>query len=136
MEVMMDKKRNVAIIAHSGAGKTTLAEAVLFNAKATDKLGRVDDGSSMLDFEPEEIKRKITLSAKVHHYEWDKYSVNIIDTPGYSNFIPETENCLTVVGGAVVILSAISGVKGEDRGGQEVCKRIRCLKDCICKQDG
>ncbi|OGP32300.1 MAG: translation elongation factor G [Deltaproteobacteria bacterium GWC2_42_11] len=111
MEVLMDKKRNVAIIAHSGAGKTTLAEAVLFNAKATDKLGRVDDGSSMLDFEPEEIKRKITLSAKVHHYEWDKYSVNIIDTPGYSNFIPETENCLTVVGGAVVILSAISGVK-------------------------
>lgn len=85
METPMDKKKNIAVIAHSGAGKTTLAEAILFNSKATDKLGRVDDGSSALDFEPEEIKRKITISSKVHHYEWDKHHVNIIDTPGYSN---------------------------------------------------
>jgi elongation factor G len=107
----MDKKRNISIIAHGGAGKTSLAEAMLFNAKAIDKLGKVDDGSSHLDFEPEEQKRKITISAAIHHYDWGGCRVNLIDTPGYSNFLTETRDSLRVVGGAVVILSAISGVK-------------------------
>ncbi len=107
----MDKKRNVSIIAHGGAGKTSLAEAMLFNAKAIDRLGKVDDGTSHLDFEPEEQKRKITISAAVHHYDWDGCRVNVIDTPGYSNFLTETRDSLRVVGGAVVIISAISGVK-------------------------
>lgn len=111
MDIAIDKKRNIAVIAHGGAGKTTLAEAILFNARATDKLGRVDDGSSVLDYEPEEQKRKITISSAVHHYLWNDFRVNIIDTPGYSNFLTETRNSLRVVGGAVVILSAISGVK-------------------------
>jgi len=107
----MDKKRNISIIAHGGAGKTSLAEAMLFNAKATDRLGKVDDGTSHLDFEPEEIKRKITISAAIHHYDWGGFRVNLIDTPGYSNFLTETRDSLRVVGGAVVIISAISGVK-------------------------
>ena len=107
----MDKKRNISIIAHGGAGKTSLAEAMLFNAKAVDKLGKVDDGTSHLDFEPEEIKRKITVSAAIHHYDWGGCAVNLIDTPGFSNFLTETRDSLRVVGGAVVILSAISGVK-------------------------
>ena len=111
MEVSLDKKRNISIIAHGGAGKTSLAEAMLFNAKAIDKLGKVDDGSSHLDFEPEEQKRKITISAAIHHYDWGGCRVNLIDTPGYSNFLTETRDSLRVVGGAVVILSAISGVK-------------------------
>lgn len=111
MNIPVDKKRTIAVIAHGGAGKTTLAEAILFNARMTDRLGRVDDGSSILDFEPEEIKRKISISTAIHHYEWDKHWVNIIDTPGYSNFLTETRNSLRVVGGAVVLLSAISGVK-------------------------
>ncbi|MCC6502576.1 MAG: elongation factor G [Deltaproteobacteria bacterium] len=107
----MDKKRNISIIAHGGAGKTTLSEAILFNAKAIDKLGRVDDATSHLDFEPEEQKRKITISAAIHHYDWGGCRVNLIDTPGFSNFLTETRDSLRVVGGAVVILSAISGVK-------------------------
>jgi len=111
VEVSLDKKRNISIIAHGGAGKTSLAEAMLFNAKAIDKLGKVDDGSSHLDFEPEEQKRKITISAAIHHYDWGGCRVNLIDTPGYSNFLTETRDSLRVVGGAVVILSAISGVK-------------------------
>jgi len=111
VEVSLDKKRNISIIAHGGAGKTSLAEAMLFNAKAIDKLGKVDDGTSHLDFEPEEIKRKITISAAIHHYDWGGCRVNLIDTPGYSNFLTETRDSLRVVGGAVVILSAISGVK-------------------------
>lgn len=107
----MDRKRNVSIIAHGGAGKTSLAEAMLFNAGAVDRLGRVDDGTSHLDFEPEELKRRITISAAVHHYDWQGCRVNLIDTPGYSNFLTETRDSLRVVGGAVVIISAISGVK-------------------------
>ena len=103
--------RNVAIIAHGGAGKTSLAEAILFNGGSTDRLGSVDSGTSVLDSEPEEIKRKITLSSSVHHCDWQGRHLNIIDTPGYANFIVDTKACLRVTGGAVVIVSAISGVK-------------------------
>ncbi len=111
MGVSLERKRNIAIISHGGAGKTTLAEALLFNAGQTQRLGRVDDGSSILDFEPEEQKRKITISASIHHYQWNKHKVDIIDTPGYTNFLVETRNALRVVEGAVVLLSAISGIK-------------------------
>ena len=111
MGTALEKKRNIAIIAHGGAGKTTLAEAMLFNSKATKKLGSVENGTSVLDYEPEEHKRKITISAALHHYNWDGCRTVLIDTPGYSNFLAETRNSVRVVGGAVVILSAISGVK-------------------------
>lgn len=111
MEAAPEKKRNVCVIAHGGAGKTSLAEALIFNSGGSDRLGRVDDGNSLFDTEPEERKRKITISAKVHHYDWDGCRVNLVDTPGYTNFLTETRNALRVAGGAVVILSAISGVK-------------------------
>ncbi|MBW1645491.1 MAG: elongation factor G [Deltaproteobacteria bacterium] len=106
-----DDIRNVAIIAHGGAGKTTLAEAMLFTAKATDRLGSVDQGTSVLDFEPEEIKRNITISSAFHHFDWQGKHINIIDTPGYANFIMDTRACMRVAGGALLIVSAISGVK-------------------------
>ncbi len=103
--------RNVAIIAHGGAGKTSLAEAMLFNGGSTARLGSVDNGTSVLDSEPEEIKRKITLTSAIHHFDWQGKHINVIDTPGYANFIVDTKACLRVAGGAVVIVSAISGVK-------------------------
>ncbi len=103
--------RNVAIIAHGGAGKTSLAEAMLFNGGSTSRLGSVDSGTSVLDSEPEEIKRKITLNSAIHHFDWKGRHVNIIDTPGYANFIYDTKSCMRVAGGVVVIVSAISGVK-------------------------
>lgn len=111
MKTALEMKRNVAIIAQGDAGKTTLAEAMLFSAKATKKLGRVDDGDSVFDFEPEEQKRKITISTALGHYEWDKHRVNILDTPGYSNFLVETRNALRVAEGAIVVLSAVGGIK-------------------------
>ncbi|MBI5587400.1 MAG: elongation factor G [Deltaproteobacteria bacterium] len=111
MEFSPADKRNISIIAHGGAGKTTLAEAMLFDAGATERLGRVDDETSVLDYEPEEHKRRISISAAVHHYDWNGTRVNLIDTPGYSNFLTETRDALRITGGAVVILSAISGVK-------------------------
>jgi elongation factor G len=103
--------RNVGIIAHGGAGKTTLAEALLFNAKATDRMGKVDDGSSNFDYDPEEIRRKITISTSFHHYAWDKVEVTLADTPGYINFEADTRSCLKVLDGAVLLVNAVSGVE-------------------------
>jgi elongation factor G len=103
--------RNVGIIAHGGAGKTTLAEALLFNAKATDRMGKVDDGSSNFDYDPEEIRRKITISTSFHHYVWDKVEVTLADTPGYINFEADTRSCLKVLDGAILVVNAVSGVE-------------------------
>ena len=103
--------RNVGIIAHGGAGKTTLAEALLFNAKATDRMGKVDDGSSNFDYDPEEIRRKITISTSFHHYAWEKVEVTLADTPGYINFEADTRSCLKVLDGAILVVNAVSGVE-------------------------
>ncbi|WP_306533850.1 elongation factor G [Geobacter sp.] len=105
------KLRNLGIVAHGGAGKTSLTEAILFTTGMIDRLGRVDDGTSTMDFEPEEIKRKITISSSLDHCEWNGHSLHIVDTPGYGNFIADTRSCMRALGGCVVILSAISGVK-------------------------
>ncbi|SEA53398.1 translation elongation factor 2 (EF-2/EF-G) [Desulfuromusa kysingii] len=108
-----DKLRNLGIVAHNSAGKTSLVEAILFNTGMTDTLGQVDNGTSSMDFEEEEIKRKATLSASLNHCLWDNHSLHIVDTPGVSNFLHDTRRCLRVLGGAVVIVSAISGVKSQ-----------------------
>jgi elongation factor G len=107
----VNRLRNTAIIAHGKAGKTSLAEAMLFDGGSTDRLGRVDEGSSVMDFEPEEIKRSLTISSSFNHLEWDKHKINIIDTPGDANFIIETKNSLQSADGAVVVLDAVSGVE-------------------------
>jgi elongation factor G len=107
----MEKLRNVAIIAHGGAGKTTLSEAILFNTGRNTRLGKVDDGTSLMDFEPEEQKRNISISTAFNFYEHNGYQVTLIDTPGFANFVEDTRACLRAAGGAVVIVSAISGVK-------------------------
>jgi len=107
------KIRNLGIIAHGGAGKTSLAEAILFDTKMIDRLGRVDDGTSTMDFEPEELKRKISITSALDHCEWNGHSIHIVDTPGYGNFIADTRACMRALDCAVVILSAISGVKAQ-----------------------
>ena len=103
--------RNVGIIAHGGAGKTTLAEALLFNAKAVERMGKVDDGSSHFDYDPEEIRRQITISTSFHHYSWNKVEVTVADTPGYINFEADTHACLRQLDGAVLVVNAVSGVE-------------------------
>lgn len=103
--------RNVGIIAHGGAGKTMLAEALLFVAKAVDRMGKVDDGSSNFDYDPEEIRRKITISTSFHHYTWEKVEVTVADTPGYINFEADTHACLRQLDGAVLAVNAVSGVE-------------------------
>jgi elongation factor G len=112
-EIEVDKIRNVAVIAHGGAGKTSLVEAMLFNAGSVDRLGNVQDGTTTADYEPEEIERKITISSSIVFCDWKGYRNNLIDTPGFINFIEDARSSLRAVDGAIVIISAISGVKAE-----------------------
>lgn len=112
-EYKSDKLRNVGIVAHGGAGKTSLTEALLFNAGATNRLGRVDDGSSITDFEPEEVKRKVTISAALAPCEWRDHKINFVDTPGYADFVSEVKGTLRAVDAALVVLCAASGVEVE-----------------------
>ncbi len=103
--------RNVGTFGHGGEGKTSLVEAILFDTGENSRLGRVDDGSSLMDFEPEEINRKISISASLSHFEWDKHQFHIIDTPGYANFIAEAKASMRVVDGAIIVVGGNSGVK-------------------------
>ncbi len=107
----VNRLRNIALIAHGKAGKTSLAEAMLFDAKTIDRLGRVDDGSSVMDFEAEETRRTMTISSSFNHLEWNKHKINLIDTPGDANFIIDTKNSLQAVDGVVIVVDAISGVE-------------------------
>ena len=105
--------RNIAFISHGGAGKTSLIEAVLYNTGATQKIGNIESGTSVMDFDQIEIERKFSINAKVASVTWNKNLLNIIDTPGYTNFLHETKCALSAVDGAVIIASAITGVKAE-----------------------
>lgn len=101
--------RNIALVAPHGAGKTSLAEAFLYLHGTTDKLGKVDDGSSLLDYESEEKHRRMSINSHVAFFETKNHIVNLIDTPGFLNFLFETENALKVVDGAVVVVGAVGG---------------------------
>ena len=103
--------RNMGTFGHGGEGKTSLAEAILFDTGENTRLGRVDEGSSIMDFDPEEINRKISISASLSHFEWDKHQFHIIDTPGYANFIAEAKASMRIVDGAIIVVGGNSGVK-------------------------
>src|SRR5687767_7146056 len=103
--------RNVALVGHGGSGKTQLVAAMLFAAGAINRLGKVDDGSTVTDFDDEEIARKHTLSSSLAHAEWQKSKINIIDTPGFANFLTDARSALRVVETAVVVVDAVAGVE-------------------------
>ncbi|MDR3085232.1 MAG: elongation factor G [Christensenellaceae bacterium] len=102
--------RNIALVGHGGDGKTTLAEAFLFAAGAVDRMGRVEDGSVTTDYDPEEIKRGISISSAVAPLEWKDHKITFIDIPGYFDFAGEMPGPLAVADGALVVASAVSGV--------------------------
>jgi elongation factor G len=105
------KIRTFATIAQGGAGKTSLAEAMLFSAGVTTRLGKVDDGTSVFDYEPEELKRKITISSAFNSLTWHKHSLTVIDTPGDFNFIAETKSTMQGADAALVVVDAVDGVR-------------------------
>jgi elongation factor G len=103
--------RNVAVIGHGHAGKTSLVSAMLYAAGANQRQGRVDDGTSTTDYDEEEIVRKMSISASLAHVEWGKTKINIVDTPGFSMFVHEAKLVLPVVDAAIVVVDGVAGVE-------------------------
>ncbi len=106
-----EKIRNVALVGHSGSGKTTLAEALLYRAGTINRLGRVEDGSTVMDYDPEEHKRGMSLSLAYAPFEWKGHKINLLDTPGYADFIGDLHAALRVADLAVFVVSAVDGVE-------------------------
>ena len=106
-----DAIRNICLLGHGGDGKTSIAEAMLYLAKATDRLGKIADGNTVCDFDPEEIKRGFSLSASLAHFEWKGKKINLLDTPGYFDFAGEVQQAVAVAGSAIIVLEAKGGVK-------------------------
>jgi elongation factor G len=103
--------RNVGLVSHVGTGKTSLADAMLFDAGQNTRLGKVDAETSLMDYEPEEIKRRTTISASIASFDWKKARINLVDTPGGANFIADSRTCLQGLDSAVIVLDAIDGLK-------------------------
>ncbi len=101
----------MAVIGHGGTGKTSLCESLLFVSGKNERLGRVDDGSSTMDYEPEEQKKHVSISSAANFVEWDKHKINIVDTPGDSNFTFDIKCSLSVVDNAVVVIDSVGGVE-------------------------
>ena len=106
-----DSIRNVAVVGHAGCGKTQLVTTMLFAAGAINRLGRVDDGTTVTDFDDEEIARRHTLSSSLAHAEWQKAKINLIDTPGFANFFADVRAALHVAEAALVVVDAVAGVE-------------------------
>jgi len=103
--------RNLSLLSHCGAGKTSLSEAVLFTIGITTRLGKVDDGTTTSDYDPDEAKRKISLNLTLLPCEWQGTKINLIDTPGYTDFVGEVKAAIRVSEGAVIVVCAASGVE-------------------------
>ena len=103
--------RNIALVGHSGSGKTQLISAALFDAGMVNRLGTVDDGTTVTDFDEEEIARKHTLSSSAAFAEWNKVKINIVDTPGIANFMSDTRAAMRVADAAVLVVDAVAGVE-------------------------
>ena len=114
MAVNSDQIRNVALVGHSGAGKTSLAEVMLFKAGITTRIGRVEDGNTAMDFEPEELKRTSSISSGFHQYSWKKHTINLIDTPGDQNFFSDTLSCQQAADGGLA--GPVRPVDGDEEG--------------------
>jgi elongation factor G len=111
MAIEIGKIRNVGVVGHGGVGKTSLVEAMLFAAGAVTRLGKVDDGSTTTDFDPDEIRRKISINTSVAYCDWKGHHLNLVDTPGYGDFIADARAGLRVVEAALVVVDAVAGVQ-------------------------
>ena len=107
--------RNLALAGHGDTGKTSLTAAMLNNAGVTNRLTRVDDGNTITDYDSEEVKRKISLSTSVCYFEFNKKKVNVLDTPGYGNFFPESRGSFRVSDAMAFMVCGVSGVECRPR---------------------
>ena len=113
MAAELEKLRNIGILGQGGSGKTSLGEAMLFAAGVTQRLGRVQDGTSVFDYEPEEIKHQVTISTAFHSLSWKKFNLHLIDTPGYATFLADSINCMRAFDGAIFVVNPSVGIRVE-----------------------
>src|SRR4029453_7272839 len=103
--------RNIALVGHGGAGKTTLGEALLFSTGAINRMGKIEDGNTVSDHDPEEVRRGISVSLSLLPFEWGGVKVNVLDTPGYADFIGDVKGALRGAGAGLFVVSAVDGVQ-------------------------
>src|SRR4029450_12133294 len=103
--------RNVLLVGHSGSGKTTLTEALLFSAGAITRMGRIEDGNTVSDHDAEEVRRGISVSLSLAPVEWDGVKINVLDAPGYADFIGDVRSAIRAVDAVIVVVSAGDGVE-------------------------
>ena len=126
MIIQGENIRNVAVIGHSGEGKTSVCEAILFNARATDRLGKVTEGNTVTDYDEQEIARKMSISLSVAYVMWDNVKINLLDVPGFYDFEGELSEALRAAGGALIV----TGASGALTVGAEKAIDV-CLKNKI-----
>jgi elongation factor G len=126
--------RNVAVVGHSGAGKTQLISAALLDAGAVNRFGKVDDGTTITDYDEEAIARKHTLAASLAYLEWDKQKINVIDTPGMGNFLTDARAALRVAEAAIVVVDAISGVQVSTEKVWEAAEELQLPRLIVCSR--
>ena len=124
-EYSINNLRNVGLMGHNGTGKTSLAESILYYAKVTDRLGKIEDGTTVLDFDSEEKKRKISISLSVASIELDNVKINIIDLPGYVDFHGECIEGMRSVDVGMIVVSGVSGIKAGTEKAWEHCSKIK-----------
>lgn len=120
-----DKIRNVVLLGHGGSGKTSLVESMAYLAGITSRMGKVEDGNTVSDFGKEEQKRKISISTSVVPIEWEGTKINIIDTPGYFDFIGEVEEGISVADAAIIVVSGKAGVEAGTERAWELCEKYK-----------
>ncbi len=116
--------RNVAVIGHGDAGKTSLVSALLFSAGAVNRLGRVEDGNTVTDYDEDEIERKITINTALAYCEWNKCKINLLDTPGYSAFVMDAKACLAAAEIGLTVIDAASGVEVQTEKVWKFCEQL------------
>ena len=120
-----DRIRNVVLLGHGGAGKTTLAEAMAYLAGMTNRLGRVEDGNTVSDYDKEEIKRHFSITTSLIPVPWDKMKVNVLDTPGYFDFVGEVEEAVSAADAAIIVVSGKAGVQVGTQKAWNLCEKYK-----------
>ena len=135
-EYATENIRNIALVSHGGGGKTVLGEAMLFSTGAITRMGKVDEGNTVSDFEDEEIRRNLSLSTAILPVEFNDTKLNLLDTPGYTDFIGEVISALSVADSAAVLVDSVSGVEVGTELVWGYCDDIRSAPHCCDQQDG
>ena len=120
-----DKIRNVVLLGHGGAGKTTLAEAMAYLAGITSRMGKVEDGNTLSDFDKEEQKRHFSISTTTIPLEWDGHKINLLDTPGFFDFVGEVEEAISVADGAIIVVSGKAGIEVGTERAWDLCEKYK-----------